>query len=169
MSILINSLIDGAILSLLTSLWLIITFWVNPRIFLHDYPTKIQEKVPQNTPAEWKLSYVFGVPFILLLLFGSFFSTHSLKEQGNAQILTLWLNAAGVLWVFNLVDWLILDRFIYCALTPRFIVIPGSEGTAEYKDYQFHFHGFFSRNSLFDPWRVGHCRDCIFHMKGISF
>jgi len=135
-------LTDGAILSLFASLWLMLALKVNPRIFLHDYPAKIQEKVPQNTKSERRLLYFFGVPFMLLLLLGSFFSTLSLKEQGNAQFWALWLNAAGVVSVFNIVDWLILDWLIFCTLTPRFVVIPGSEGMAEYKDYGFAFRGF---------------------------
>lgn len=142
MLIFIKILTDGAILASLTSLWLILALWVNPRIFLQDYPPKIQEKVPQKTKAENRLSYVFGVPFMLLLLLGSFFSTLSLKDQVNPSFFALWLNAVGVVWVFNLVDWLILDWFMFCTLTPSFVVIPGSEGMAEYKDYKFHFRGF---------------------------
>lgn len=142
MSNLNKILIDGAILSFLASLWLILALWVNPRIFLHDYPPKIQAKVTKKTKAERRLSYVFGVPFVLLLLLGSFFSTLSLKKHGNIQFWTLWLNAVGVVFIFNLVDWLILDWLMFCTLTPHFLVIPGSEGMAEYKDYGFHFRGF---------------------------
>jgi len=50
-------LIDGAILSLFLSLWLILALRVNPRIFLHDYPAKIQEKVPPKTRVEKRLLY----------------------------------------------------------------------------------------------------------------
>jgi hypothetical protein len=135
-------LTDGAVLSLFASLWLVLSLRVNPRIFLQDYPPKIQEKVPPKTKAERRLSWVFGLPFVLLLLLGSFFSTLSLRTQGNAQFWALWLNATGVLFVFNVVDWLILDWLMFCTLTPRFVVIPGSEGMAEYKDYGFHFRGF---------------------------
>jgi hypothetical protein len=142
MSNLNKILIDGAILSFLASLWLILALRVNPRIFLHDYPPKIQERVPQKTNPEKRLTYIFGVPFMLLLLLGPFFSTLSLKEQGNTHFWTLWLNATGVVYVFNLVDWLILDWLMFCTLTPRFVIIPGSEGMAEYKDYDFHFRGF---------------------------
>lgn len=142
MSNLTKILADGVVLSLFASLWLILTLRVNPRIFLHDYPAKIQQKVPQKTRAEKRLTYVFGIPFMLLLLLGPFFSTLSLKEQGDAQFWVLWLNAAGVACVFNVVDWLILDWFMFCTLTPNFVVIPGSEGMAEYKDYGFHFRGF---------------------------
>jgi hypothetical protein len=142
MSNLYKILTDGVILSLLASLWLMLALLVNPRIFLHDYPPKIQEVVPKKTRTEKQLTYVFGVPFMLLLLLGSFFSTISLKENVEAQFWVSWLNAAGVMWIFNLVDWLILDWLIFCTLTPRFIVIPGSEGMAEYKDNGFHFRGF---------------------------
>jgi len=142
MSIITNILIEGGILSLIVSFWLMLTLKINPRIFLHDYPAKIQEKVPKKTRIERRLSYIFGVPFMLLLLFGSFFSTLSLTEQGNPQFWALWLNVFGVIFVFNIVDWLILDWLIFCTLTPSFLVIPGSEGMPEYKDYGFHFRGF---------------------------
>jgi hypothetical protein len=31
---------------------------------------------------------------------------------------------------------------MYCTITPRFVVIPGTEGMAGYKDYVFHLRGF---------------------------
>ena len=142
MPVITKILIDGAILSSLASLWLMLALRVNPRIFLHDYPAKIQEKVPKKTRAERRLSFVFGVPFMLLLLLGPFFSTLSLKEHVTPQFWALWLNAAGVVFVFNVVDWLILDWLLFCTLTPHFLVIPGSEGMAEYKYYGFHFRAF---------------------------
>jgi hypothetical protein len=37
---------------------------------------------------------------------------------------------------------LVLDWVIFCLITPRFVVIPGSEGAQGYKDYWFHFRGF---------------------------
>jgi hypothetical protein len=146
-----------------------ITMWVNPRIFLHDYPRGNQEKVPKKTKSEKRLMVALGVPFMLMLLLGKYISTLTLKTQGEARFWALWLNAAGVVWVFNVVDWLILDWLIFCTLTPRFLVIPESEGMAEYKllalcgsrkkiphpypspngrgvrskkDYGFHFRGF---------------------------
>jgi hypothetical protein len=52
------------------------------------------------------------------------------------------LRAAGVLFLFNLVDWLILDWLIICTITPSFVVLPGTEGMAGYKNYWMHFKGF---------------------------
>jgi hypothetical protein len=149
MSSLNKILIDGSILSFLASLWLILALWVNPCIFLHDYPPKIREHVLQKTKAEKRLTYIFGVPFMLLLLLEQFCSTLLLKKQENSHFLPLWLNAAGVVFVFNLVDWLILNWLMFCTLTPHFLEIPGSEGMAEYKDYGFHFRGFLHGTVIF--------------------
>ena len=54
---------------------------------------------------------------------------------------TAFLSAFVVLVVFNLVDRLILDWLVFCPLTPRFVVLPGTEGMAGYKDYRMHFRG----------------------------
>jgi len=43
----------------------------------------------------------------------------------------------GVTLRLNPLDWL-----LFCTITPGFVVIPGSEGMEEYKDYWFHFRGF---------------------------
>ena len=51
----------------------------------------------------------------------------------------LFLNAFGVVFIFNLVDLLLLDWAIFCYITPAFVVIPGTEGHSAYKDYGFHF------------------------------
>jgi hypothetical protein len=131
MSNLTKILTDGAILSLFASSWLILALRVNPRIFLHDYPDIIHEKVPQKNGAEKRLTYVFGLPFMLLLLLGPFFSTLVLEAHGETRFWALWLNAAGVMFVFNMVDWLILDWFMFCTLVP--------------------FSRLLTRNSLFDP------------------
>ena len=43
--------------------------------------------------------------------------------------------------VFNVVDLLVLD-WPLVAIVPGFMVLPGTEGSAGYKDYWFHFRGF---------------------------
>ena len=52
------------------------------------------------------------------------------------------LIAFGVAFLFNLVDWLILDWLIFCTITPGFAVVPGTDGMAGYKNYAMHFRGF---------------------------
>ena len=43
---------------------------------------------------------------------------------------------------WNVVDLLIMDRLIVCTITPKWIILRGTEGCKGYKDYFFHFKGF---------------------------
>ena len=133
--------LDGAVLSFIASLLLIVSLRLNPRIWLQDYPEEIQDKVPTKTEQEKRLSLIFGIPFLVLLVAGPFISTLALKRQdsGDGSFLQLFLNAFGVAFVFNLVDLLLLDWLMFCTVTPKFVVIPGTDGMAGYKDYSYHF------------------------------
>lgn len=137
-------LIDGIILSVLASIVIGVTLWINPRSMLQDYPKDIQALVPPKTQKEKQLSNLIGIPFLLLMVGVPFFSTLTLKQANNDHIsfLALFVNAFGVVWIFNLVDLLFLDWLLICTFTPKFAIIPGTEGAAGYKDYTFHFRGF---------------------------
>ena len=137
-------IVHGTILSLAASAFIIITMWVNPRVWLKDYPQAIQDLVPPKNTEERVLSLILGVPFLILLLAVPFASTLTLKIEGAGAVsfLQLVTNGFGVSLIFNLVDWLILDCLVFCTLTPGFVMIPGTEGAVGYKDYGFHFRGF---------------------------
>ena len=134
-------IIDGSLLSIIASLLLILIMRINPRILLQDYPKDIQAAVKPKSPFEKKLSLLLGIPFLLVLILVPFVSTLSLKQQ-TSSFVALLVNAFGVAFVFNLVDWLLLDWLMFCTITPKFVVIPGTEGMSGYKDYGFHFRGF---------------------------
>ena len=135
-------LTDGALLSLLVFLLTLIGVRINPRIFLHTYPKDIRDSVEPNTRAETRLSRVFGIAILLLVLAVPLISTWILKQQmpGDISFVPLFLNAIGVIFFFNFVD-LILDCVLVC-MTPSFLVLPGTEGMAGYKYYTHHFRGF---------------------------
>jgi len=133
--------LDGAILSFIASLLLMVSLHLNPRIWLQDYPEEIRNRVPPKTGQEKQLSLIFGIPFLVLLVAVPFISTLALKRQdgGDVSFLQLFLNAFGVAFAFNLVDLLLLDWLMFCTITPKFVVIPGTEGMEEYRDYAYHF------------------------------
>jgi hypothetical protein len=135
---------DGAILSLLATVFILITIRINPRLWLGDYPKPIQEQVPPQSEREKQLSRWIGIPFLILLLGVPLVSTWRLQSlsQEPVPFISLFLTAAGVAYCFNLVDWLLIDWLVFCSLTPDFIVIPGTKGHHAYKDYGFHFRGF---------------------------
>jgi hypothetical protein len=111
---------------------------------LGDYPPAIQAAVPPRTEAERKLALRLGLPFLLVLILYPFVATFLFHSQsaGQAGFSSLWLYAFLVIFAFNLWDWLVLDWLVFCTITPKWLVIPGSEGHPAYKDYAFHFRGF---------------------------
>ena len=139
-----RTIFDGLILSALASTFIVITMRLKPRIWLQDYPQDVQAQVPPKTEQEKRLSLVLGIPFLLLLIAVPLISTLMLEARypQTATFFALAANAFGVAFVFNVVDWLILDWLMFCTVTPRFVVIPGSEGAAGYKNYGYHFRGF---------------------------
>ena len=137
-------LVDGLTLSILASIVIGITLGINPRIMLQDYPKDVQALAPPKTPREKQLANLIGIPFLMLVVGFPFISTWALKQANrlNVSFPILFLNAFGVIWIFNLFDLLVLDWLIVCTFTPKFAIIPGTEGAAGYKDYVFHFRGF---------------------------
>lgn len=131
--------IDALIYVALASVTLIGLVVYNPRLMLQDYPPAIQAVVPPKTETEKRQSILLGMPFLLLLLVLPFVFAFRLEQ---ASFAALFLYALGVVWAFNLWDWLVLDWLLFCTITPKMMVIPGSEGHPAYKDYAFHFRGF---------------------------
>jgi uncharacterized membrane protein YbhN (UPF0104 family) len=116
----------------------------NPRLMMQDYPPAIKDVLPPKTEKEKKLSIWLGMPFLILLLVFPIYATFifQAQSQGTAGFLQLVLYGFGITFAFNLWDWLVLDWLIFCTITPRQMVIAGSEGNPGYKDYAFHFRGF---------------------------
>jgi len=142
-------IIDGSLLSVLASITILGILRFNPRLFLQDYPDEIQERVQPKTDQEKRLSLMVGIPFLILLLLVPFLSTLSLAKQvGEESFFSLFINAFGVAFLFNLVDLLVLDWLIFCLITPDFLVIPGTKGMQAYKDYRFHFRAFLIGTAL---------------------
>jgi hypothetical protein len=55
------------------------------------------------------------------------------------SFLTAFINSALIFLFFAAWDLLILDWLVFVTIQPDFVVIPGTEGLAGYKDYWFHF------------------------------
>lgn len=138
-----GTLLGGVILSVPACLLLLAALRINPRLLLHAYPAEIRRQVPPKTRSERRLSLLFGIPFLTLLLAVPLISTLELEHghESNPSFLGLFLNASGILLIFTLVDLLFLDWLVFCRITPRFLIIPGTEGAAAYKDWGFHLRG----------------------------
>jgi hypothetical protein len=115
----------------------------NPRVMLQDYPSDVQAAVPPKTAAERRETVWWGVPF-LGLLFGAPLAAAIVAklQQPDLSFAGAFANAFVVMLAFSLFDWLVIDWLVFCTLTPRFVVLLGTEGMAGYRDYGMHSRGF---------------------------
>ena len=128
--------------NLLTSLALLWLVGRNPRYMMQDYPPEITADIPAQTAEEKRSGMRFGLPFLLFLMgFPLVFGLVN-KFSGGMGFAANWLALFTLMLSFNLVDLVILDWMIFCFLTPRFMLLPGTEGHPGYKNYFFHFVGF---------------------------
>jgi len=141
MGILATILIYSVPASLVLSALILALLWHNPRLLLQEYPKDVRAAVPPKTPAEKRLSAYWAGVFLLLLIAFPMLAALSAKaaHQGFPGVL---LSTFGVGFLSNLVYWLILDWLIVCTINPAFVVIPGTEGMAGYKNNAMHFRGF---------------------------
>jgi hypothetical protein len=130
---------DGALLSLVGSTYLLVLLRFNPRVFVGHYPKEIREIVPPKSEKERRVSILLGlligVPFASALLWRT-------ATLGSRSFWELFGYAFGVLFIFNLVDLLILDWLIVCWVKPRWLILPGTEHIVIPKPYLHHFKGF---------------------------
>ncbi|PGZ14060.1 nitroreductase, partial [Bacillus thuringiensis] len=90
---------------------------------------------------EKKQTIYFNIAYNIILFGTPFVSTYILHQQEKLLYIEAYLHTLGILMIFNLVDLIIIDWLIYCWITPRFVVIPCTDGMKGYKDYMFHLRG----------------------------
>lgn len=114
----------------------------NPRYMMQDYPKEITALVPQKTPEEKRASLRYGFPFLALLLaYPLALALHDTLVL-NRSFIDTFSTVIILMMSFNLFDLLIIDWLIFCTITPRFMVIPGTEGHPGYRNYRFHARAF---------------------------
>jgi hypothetical protein len=130
---------DGALLSVVVSAYLLVVLRFNPRIALRHYPKEIQEIVPPKSRKERRMSILFGLLIGAPFTAGLLWRTAALESNSFRE---LFAYVFGVLFIFNVVDLLILDWLILCWFEPRWAILPGTENVVLPKQYLHHFNGF---------------------------
>jgi hypothetical protein len=120
---------------------LLVMVLTSPRVWGYtDYPEVIKDKVPPQTRREKLLAAVIGLPWFIFVLGFPIFSTYVLKSKLGDEIpfLIAFLNLLVLFLLATVGDLVILDWLIVSKITPRFVIIPGSE-RADYKDFSHHY------------------------------
>lgn len=135
-----HMILEGLIYSVVLALIVTVSQLFNPRLWLNCYPKAIQDMVRPRTKSEMRTKLVVGIPFMLIMLGYPLYSTYVLKA-GMGSSYTYFIGLCNLMVIqnsFNLLDLIILDWLIFCTIKPRYLMLEGTEGMSEYRDYVFH-------------------------------
>lgn len=114
---------------------------INPRLELHNYPPSIKNKVEKKSQQEIKLFRKLAIPMLLILLF--YLNGTILYSYWNFEVpfSKIFFHYFFILFFFSLFDLFILDWLIFCTITPKYLIIPGTNKNSGYKNYNYHING----------------------------
>lgn len=123
-------LIDGTLFCAVTGVLVFGSLYLNPRLWLQDYPKEMQAKVPPLTSDEKRMRAILAVVVILLAVGIPFLSVRQLRADngGSMTFLAAYVNAYLVFQLFNLFDAVVIDFLVLTLMSPKFAVLPGTEG-----------------------------------------
>ena len=139
-TVVIDSLVFAGAANLYLFLMMITT---SPRVWGYsDYPATVKEKVPPPTRKEKLTAVLLGLPWAVFLLVYPFFATLRLRAAlgGDFTYAVAFIHFFAMYQLAAVSDLVVLDWLIISKITPRFVIIPGSE-EADYKDFSRHYRG----------------------------
>jgi hypothetical protein len=138
-----HALFYGAVLSAVLSVLLVALLWANPEVLLNDYPPDIRQKHgPMSARSKrQRIVAALVIGAIALGIVAASFSAIRASSGGRIPFLTAFVHLFVMFSVFNVVDLLLIDVPLV-AIGPRFMILPGTEGSPGYRDYRFHVRGF---------------------------
>jgi len=122
---------------------LLMMMTTSPRVWGYsDYPDAVKEKVPPQTPREKRTALAIGLPWFAFVVAYPFVAAYRLRTGlgDDFDYATAFIHFFAMLQLASLVDLVILDWLIVSKITPKFVIIPGSD-EADYKDFSHHYRG----------------------------
>lgn len=133
----------GMIFGMVFSAAMLIIGRINAEMILNDYPPDIREKYGAMSEATRKQANLMMLPLLATLGLVVVLGLGQLREISGALTFIETLIVSTVIFqMWNLLDLILLDWFLLMTLKPKFMILPGTEGLAGYRDYGFHFKKF---------------------------
>ena len=142
--ILEHILTHGLFYSLVVTLYLFLMMvTLSPRVWGYsDYPPVVKDKVPPPTRGERRLALIIGLPWFFFGFAFPIYSTLLLESKlsGEIPFSAAFLNIFVMFLLATFGDLVILDWLVVSRITPKFVIIPGSE-REDYRDFTHHYRG----------------------------
>ena len=133
-------LIDGGILTAIVSIVLVVMLYFKPRMALSDYPEDVRAAVPPRTKEELFAGIILSIPLLILFIAYPLYSVWRVSFESGDEV-TYWMAFTvifGEYFMVSMFDLIVLHLLMFYTWTPKFLVLPGTEGFAGYKDYRPH-------------------------------
>ena len=133
-------LTDGGILTVIVSTVLVLMLYFKPRMALSDYPEDVRAAVPPRTKEEFRAGIILTIPLLILLIAYPLRSIHRMEFilGGEISYGMAFLVIFCEYFMVSMFDLIVLDWLMFYTWTPKFLVLPGTEGFAGYKNFRPH-------------------------------
>jgi hypothetical protein len=122
---------------------------INAAMLVNEYPPDVRAKFGAMDAQTRRQANLASLPLLIVLGAVIVFALASLRKQtSELTVLDTFIVAVTMFQVWNVLDLLLLDWFLLLTLQPRFMILPGTEGMAGYRDYGFHFRKFLNGIAL---------------------
>lgn len=125
-------------LMVIPTIVLIIVIAVSPETFRSDWPVDIQRHMAKPTPAEQRNATIAGLVFLVALLGAMLLSALLFALRVDSSFWLVLLSTIIASLTFLILDLVVVDWLVLCWWQPQWILIPGTEHCAGWKDYWFH-------------------------------
>lgn len=143
MQLLQLGLVWGMVFGLVFSAAMLIIGRINAEMILNDYPPDIRAKVGAMSEATRKQANMVTLPLLAALGLVVALGLGQLRNlSGELTFVETLIVSTVIFQMWNLLDLILLDWFLLMTLKPKFMILPGTEGMAGYRDYGFHFRKF---------------------------
>ncbi|KAA0264914.1 MAG: hypothetical protein DPW18_16520 [Chloroflexi bacterium] len=143
MQLLQLGLVWGTVFGVVFSAAMLIIGKINAEIILNDYPPDIRAKYGAMSDSTRKQANLMTLPLLATLGLVVALGLGQLRNLiGELTFVETLIVSTVIFQMWNLLDLVLLDWFLLMTLKPKFMILPGTEGMAGYRDYGFHFKKF---------------------------
>jgi hypothetical protein len=123
------------------TIFVVVSFWDWPRLWLHSLPEDIANLAGPKTPAEERATTFLLLPYLIILPGLSIVSTIYAAQSANVELsfLGALVHLYLVMIVVHTYDFAVIDFIHTLIINPNHPPIKGTEGAHGWKDMNFHF------------------------------
>ncbi len=137
-----TTLFYGLLICIPFTIFVLVSFWGWPRLWLHSLPEDIAKMAAPKTAAEERATKLLLVPYLLILPGLSVASAIYVARSTNIDLSFVGaLVHLYLIWIMvHVYDFAVIDLFHALLINPAKPPIKGTEGAKGWKDMRFHFH-----------------------------